>query len=185
MELRDHLPQFNDVAGRLLLLQLNHEVLQLVDSLGQSLSVGHHWIHRKISSTCRQRNVVLHLMFELGEVVVQIRQLLVQMLVLKHQTLLLLVTDSYLLNKVFGSLFPLAISLKSGNELVSLEQLPLILMDDGLELLPLPLQLNLVAFNAALQVQVLLKKLVPSPLALALTFGELLDDSPASHILLR
>lgn len=44
VQLRERLPDLDNVRGRLLLLKLNDKVLELVDSLGQALRVGGDWI---------------------------------------------------------------------------------------------------------------------------------------------
>ena len=189
LQLRDYLLEFNDVAGRLLLLELNYEVLKLFDPLHKTVCVSN---HRVISNTISlkrrsspEASKVLHLGLEATKLMLHLIQLGSEMLVLHKHGLLLFVDKADLLDEVLGR-DPLVVNnLHLSEELVCLEQLTLVLVDDALELLALTLHLNGVRAVLLLQVEVLLQKLVPASLALTLSLAQLFDHATTSHVLVR
>lgn len=111
--------------------------------------------------------------------------MLVHILVLDDQRLLLFVDNADLIHQELCSRPLVVLALLPCQPLVGLEKFALSLVDDLLELLPMPLQLHLVALCFLLEVEVLLQQLVPSALALALALVHFLDYPPVLDVLCR
>ena len=173
-------------------LQLDHQVLELLDPLNESLgilsdcvSLSHGWVQLSSEWRRREAHEVLELPLKLVVLELQLTELVGQVLVIKDQTLLLLIDNSHLVDKELGS-GPLVLGLLDhGESLVGFKELPLVLMDNLLVLLSLPLQLKVMAVDLLLEVKVLLQELVPSSLTLSLSLLKLLNHSSLLDILLR
>ena len=142
VQLRDDLPDLDNVGRRLLLLQLHDQVLELVDTLGEALRVRNDRVDAYcLAGPACEGDEVLHLVLEADELVLRVLQLAEEVVVLEHERLLLVIGLADLLDEVLGGL-PLVVGVRDGGEqLVGFEELPLVLVDDRLELLALPRRL--------------------------------------------
>lgn len=106
-------------------------------------------------------------------------------LVVEQEGLFLLVNHPHLVNQILGSSPLIFLLHQAGHSLIRLKELSLVLVDNLLVLFPLSLELKIVGVDVLLEIEVFLKKLVPSPRALGFPLLQLIDNSSVANVFLR
>ena len=155
-----------------MVLELLHKIFKLTDALNKPLGIEYGALHRVIGHSillCKLEE--LEFLSHLLQFQVQVLHLHRHCLVIIDQCSLFLSIQTDLLDQVFrcGSLVSLLLT--EGQSLVRLDELPLRVYYNSLELISLSDQLLSIGIDLLLQLQVLLQKCVP--FALALSFAPL------------
>ena len=155
-----------------MILELLHKIFELADALNQPLGIEYGALDRVIGHSillCKLEE--LEFFSHLLQFQVQVLHLHRHRLVIIDQRSLLLRIHTDLLDQVFSRGSLVSLLLTEGKSFVRLDEFPLRVYYDGLELISLSDQLLSIGIDLLLQLQVLLQKRVP--LALALSFAPL------------
>ena len=136
----DQLLQLNHFSSRLLWLQFDNQVFKFFNSLNKALSVLCDVFRiSPIFLSWHEAHEIFHLTLHFFVFLLNFRNLLWDILIVKDKSLLLFISNPHLLNKVFSGCSLIIISLHPGHPLIWLKQLPFILVNDLLILLSLSL----------------------------------------------